>query len=170
MNSKIPWMIVATSIVGSLILAVLFWSKLPDEVASHFGAGGQPDDWMSKEIFVAFMLVLQVGLAGMMCGIGWLVRVLPPSMINIPNREYWLSEDRKEETVRDISMLLAWIAAATSIFMMMVFWLTIDANVNENKQLDTSTMWLSLTVYLVWLFGYLIFKMQKYFRVPTSNA
>jgi hypothetical protein len=34
------------------------WSQLPDRMASHFGAAGQPNGWMSRETSVIFSLVL----------------------------------------------------------------------------------------------------------------
>ena len=85
---SLPWLIVAAALIGSILQAVFFWPHLPDEVASHFNAVGQADGWMSKTAFVAVTLLIQIGLAAMMLGFGWLIKVLPTSMINIPNREY----------------------------------------------------------------------------------
>jgi hypothetical protein len=34
------------------------WNQLPARMASHFGAAGQPNDWMSRQTLVVFSLVL----------------------------------------------------------------------------------------------------------------
>ncbi len=168
MNSKIPWLVVVTAIIGSLILAAVFWAKLPDEMASHFNAAGQPDGWMAKTTFLAVMILVQAGMGGMLYGIGCLIRILPISMVNIPNREYWLADERKDQTLRESESMMAWIAAGTAIFMLAIFWLTLDANIHKEKALDSNATWIVMAVFLVGLFGFLFFKLKKYYRVPSD--
>lgn len=161
-----PWLIVAAALIGSILQAVFFWPHLPDEVASHFNAVGQADGWMSKTAFVAVTLLIQIGLAAMMLGFGWLIKVLPTSMINIPNREYWLADERREQTLGESESLMAWIAAGTAVFMMVIFYLTFDANVGEKKGLNSSASWSCAIVYMVGLLVFCVMRLKKYFRVP----
>lgn len=57
---------IITSLVTLLpmIIGLLLWNKLPAEIATHFGANGQPDDWSSKEFAVfglpLFLLVIHL--------------------------------------------------------------------------------------------------------------
>ena len=161
-----PWLIVAAALIGSILQAVFFWPHLPDEVASHFNAVGQADGWMSKTAFVAVTLLIQIGLATMMLGFGWLIKVLPTSMINIPNRECWLADERREQTLGESESLMAWIAAGTAVFMMVIFYLTFDANVGEKKGLNSSASWSCAIVYMVGLLVFCVMRLKKYFRVP----
>lgn len=163
---SLPWLIVAAALIGSILQAVFFWPHLPDEVASHFNAVGQADGWMSKTAFVAVTLLIQIGLAAMMLGFGWLIKVLPTSMINIPNREYWLADERREQTLGESESLMAWIAAGTAVFMMVIFYLTFDANVGEKKGLNSSASWSCAIVYMVGLLVFCVMRLKKYFRVP----
>jgi uncharacterized membrane protein len=51
-------------LIGILWIAVaIYYPHLPDRVASHFGAGGVPDGWMSKAAFAAFSLVFPIAIA-----------------------------------------------------------------------------------------------------------
>ena len=163
---SLPWLIVAAALIGSILQAVFFWPHLPNEVASHFNAAGQADGWMSKTAFVALTLLIQIGLAAMMLGFGWLIKVLPTSMINIPNREYWLADERREQTLGESESLMAWIAAGTAVFMMVIFYLTFDANVGEKKGLNSSASWSCAIVYMVGLLVFCVMRLKKYFRVP----
>lgn len=163
-----PWLIVATALVGSIAQAIFFWPQLPEKVASHFGAGGQPDGWMSKTNFVAVTLLIQVGIAGVMFGVGRLVNVLPISMVNIPNREYWLAEERREQTLSETESMLAWIAAGTAAFMMVIFYLTFEANVGVNKRLNSTVTWVAIGVYFVWLLLFCVVRLRKYYRIPME--
>jgi len=169
MKSKIPLLILATAIAGSIILPIIYWSQMPDEMATHFDAGGQPDGWMSKGAFAGLLILLQVGLAAMMLGIGRLTRVLPTSILNIPNREYWLAEERREQTLGETESMMAWIAAGTAVFLLFVFWLTFDANTGKEIKLNAFVSWVSVIVFVVGLLGYCFAKIAKYYRVPETS-
>ncbi len=168
MKNGIPWLIVATSLIGSIIQAAVYWPHLHEQVASHFGAGGQADGWMSKVTFVAFTVGLQIGIAVSMLGIGRLIGVLPNSMINIPNKEYWLAKERRTKTLRETIWMMDWIAAGTSVFLLLIFYLAFDANVGENNQLNSFATWGAVVAYTVGLIGFCIVRTMKYYRVPSE--
>ncbi len=61
MDSKPYRTMVALLWLALPLTAVQFWTvwnKLPARMASHFGAAGQPNGWMSRESLVIFSLVL----------------------------------------------------------------------------------------------------------------
>jgi uncharacterized membrane protein len=161
-------LIVATTIVGIILQASLFWVQLPEKMATHFDAGGQPDGWMSKAGFIAFAVLMQAGLAGIMFGVGKLIRVVPASMVNIPNRDYWLTEERREQTFDETESMLAWIAAGTSIFLLVICCLVLDANVGEKKGFSSFSTWVAVVVYLAWLLVFCVLKLRKYYRLPIQ--
>ena len=79
------------------------WSISPLQMAAHFNALGEPDRFVSKPEFfwgqvqTLFVIVL-VSLA-----LRVLFLVIPPNLINMPNRDYWLAPERKEETLGRLS-------------------------------------------------------------------
>src|SRR5436190_6095296 len=64
---------------------------LPERVATHFGPDGLPNGWTARESFVATMALVVVLPVAFMQGIGLVVGRLPPSLINLPTRDYWLA-------------------------------------------------------------------------------
>lgn len=44
--------------VPLLVFPLLFWSRLPDPVATHFGAGGEPDGNLGKIVWVVGTLAV----------------------------------------------------------------------------------------------------------------
>ena len=87
-------------LVAAVHMAV-YYPQLPERMATHFGPNGQADGWMSKSAFTAFFLIMITFMTALMSGIGTLIRVLPPEMINLPNKEYWLAPERRRKRRRD---------------------------------------------------------------------
>lgn len=77
-------------------------SVLPERVAMHFGFNGAPNGCGSLRIHVALMIILQTCMLLLMASLPWIIRKAPREMINIPNRYYWLADERCEETVARI--------------------------------------------------------------------
>jgi hypothetical protein len=76
---------------------------LPDKVATHFGIDGRADGWMSHKGYLLFMISFMVGVSGF---VSFVVGTLPskfPKWTNIPNRDYWLAPERRDESARFLS-------------------------------------------------------------------
>jgi Protein of unknown function (DUF1648) len=56
--------------VGMFLQYRLVWDRLPQSVATHFAANGQPNGWMSRPAAVAFPLIL-VLMVLLVATIGW---------------------------------------------------------------------------------------------------
>ncbi|MEZ6097222.1 MAG: DUF1648 domain-containing protein, partial [Pirellulaceae bacterium] len=142
------WIFLIVTVLVSLIQLAVFLPSMPEEVASHFGVNGQPDGFMSRKSFGTFMLAMNVGLPLFVVGCAYLVRVLPVSLVNLPNREYWLAESRRGDTVRTLEAMLIWIAVASSFLMIGLFQLTYEANQLQQNLNSAATIAL-VGVYMV---------------------
>ena len=45
-----------------MLIGFIFWDKLPDQLATHFGSNGEPDGWSSKTFAVIGLPVLLVAV------------------------------------------------------------------------------------------------------------
>ena len=77
--------------------------QLPETVATHFDAAGRPNGWMPHAQHVRFLLSLGAGLPLFIIALFYSLRFSPASLINIPNREFWLAPERRAQT--DLKML-----------------------------------------------------------------
>jgi ABC-type Fe3+ transport system permease subunit len=161
-----------------ILLAVLylgFFSYLglsgtgmPERVASHFNAAGEPDSWMSRSVHFKFMTVFGTAFPLAILVLCYLVRHLPDSLINIPHREYWLAAERRERSLQDLfrhSILLACLGVA---FMAGVHFLVLQANTRSPVHLPISSLLVvtgGLIVGLLWW----IVTMLRHFRAPDSG-
>lgn len=91
-----------TSLAAVIALAVWQHSQLPARVATHFDFAGRPNGWMARDTQLKAQLGLVLGVAALMQGLAWLIDRMPVELINVPNRDYWFSDERRAES-------LAWV-------------------------------------------------------------
>ncbi|HET7585854.1 MAG TPA: DUF1648 domain-containing protein [Gemmatimonadaceae bacterium] len=102
--------------------------SLPSVVASHFGAGGVADGFMPRDTYIMFMSVVSLGVP---LTVGVLLRQLrriPVSLINIPNRDYWLAPERADASRQYLARHGTIFPALLVVFLCFVHWQVIGAN------------------------------------------
>lgn len=111
--------------------------KLPDRVASHFGASGAANGWMSRDSHVRYMMTFGLVFPLAVPVMCYCVRFLPVGMVNIPRREHWLAPERKRETVDYLFRHAVWLGCLSVCFIAGSHWLVLDANLLSPPQLST---------------------------------
>ena len=114
-------------------------SQLPERVASHFNIQGLPDGWMGRQSFLGVMAAIGTALPLFMVGMTSLHRVFPGG-INLPNRDYWLSPERREDTFVYIQRQGIWIACIFQGWLTVVHFLVVRANVPPHPILGTKSL------------------------------
>jgi hypothetical protein len=104
-----------------LAQAAYYYPLLPGRVASHFGASGLPDAWSSRDSFVRAYLIATGIIAILFPAIGFALKRIPTWLINLPNREYWLSTGRAEETIALLGRRFLWFGSATLLLLLDIF-------------------------------------------------
>jgi len=122
---------------------------LPNCMASHFDAAGNANGRQSKQAF----FTLYAGVTALILVIGFLlpriIRVLPASLINLPNKDYWLAPERRAETLAFFETQFGWFACALYFLLMCVFAEAMRANLRTPPRMSASVSFL--------LVGFLIF-------------
>lgn len=166
--------VIAYSVLAILMLGAvgqIAWQfpQLPAEVASHFGKGGEPDGVMSKAAFTMMMLGLTIGMPVFVVGVTYLTRFMPIELVNIPHREYWLHEDRRESSMRYMEVILVWISIATQLLFIGINWLTFQANM-QKAALNTTSAAFLIAFYLVAIFGCCGWIFWRFRKPPFGEA
>ena len=71
-------------------------------------------------------------------GVPALIGVLPVSLVNVPNKEYWFAPERRESTLAYFRMSFAWFGCALLAFLIFVNELVFRANLETPRQLNTT--------------------------------
>lgn len=167
LRSNASYALVAILVLIGLALHTWYLPQLPEKIAMHFGADGQPNQWMSKWSGTLLLCCVQVGLPILFLGIGIIIKKLPASTINIPNREYWLHPDRRATTLGHVSKMLAWITVLVSLEMIGIVHLTFLSN-RDGKPLNMYWFFTILVFFLAGVFGIAGRSMWR-FRLPMSK-
>ena len=118
-------LVLAALTATALGLYLYYLPRLPDRLATHFGNNGRPNGWMDRDTFRWFYWIMVLGVPIFFAGITALIRVLPPSLVNIPNREYWLAPERRRETLHRMVDLMSLLSAGTMAFLLLLFHATV---------------------------------------------
>lgn len=145
------------------IQAAYFYPQLPEQVAHHFGVSGHPDAWGSKSLLAVLNIGIVVLLGGVFWGIDALLPRLPDSMVNIPNREYWLAPERRTEAQQKLRGMMLWIGVLTLAFLQWIFYKVYRVNLAEPPVL--SSIWTELIIYFIAL-GIVVWRFYRAFRLP----
>ncbi len=144
---------------------VYYYPNLPETVASHFNGLGEPDGWMSRQNCVIFEGVLLLIIIFEFTLLPLVIEKMPNSLLNLPNKNYWLSAERREATFGTIRNNFEWFSVALLSLFTAVNQLVFRANINRENLLSTE-MWLIIGAFLAFTIIWLI-KFIRRFR--TQN-
>jgi uncharacterized membrane protein len=156
-------------LVGFHIGQLLWYApKLPATVASHFDAAGEPDGWMARGVFLAFLGGVSILYLAIFLGVTAVVRRAPAALVNLPHKDYWLAPERAAATRRAINAELFKIAAATQATMIVVTQLVVDVAIGRRRTLSDAFL-VALVVYFGILLWWLVALFRR-FRLPAGTA
>ena len=159
------------ALVWVFTLIVLFfqaWSaydSLPEKMPSHFNFQGQADGYSTKSQFYTLWIFTLALLNTILPSVKLILKVVPSSMINIPNREYWLGvPGRKQEVIANMTNLMVALAVCINIMFFLIF-----ESIRSFALTGTASipMWAPFALLPLIMVGPIVY-LYRAFRVPTS--
>ena len=148
------------------VMNIITWHMLPDRVASHFGKDGQPDGWLSKNSHFFLMQGLYVFMFLMFYFSPVLIFKVPPQSVNLPNRDFWLSPENREQTRQKISNAMYEMGVYIFLFFGFIGYLAFQANQDPPFCLNESIFIIGLCGFFA-LTIYWIIKFMLSFKKPN---
>jgi RNA polymerase sigma factor (sigma-70 family) len=130
-----------TALKITTFAAVLTNAVISQEiVATHFDWAGRPNGWMTHSHYLLFSLIVGCGLPMSLAVFGYFLRFLPINRFTfkIPNRDYWLAPERRNEMFNYLFRHCLWLACLMAIFMVGIQLLVIQANHQTPPHLSIS--------------------------------
>ena len=155
-------MIVTTALV-CIVQMVYWYDKLPLIVPSHFDGQGNVDGEMGRGAFYALFAGMHLLFLGGFLVLAHFLKKLPDSMINCPNKDYWLAPERREQSVDFNAQFLVATGWITSWLMIGCFQLSALVGIGKRNSIEPEFVWmigLYLAVIIVMCVG-LFLRFQK---------
>lgn len=165
----------ATRIANGLFFAIVLMAivqcvsefpLLPDRVASHFGLSGMPNGWMTKSQFFTVYAVMLLPALAVEFWVARRIAKTPGARINLPNKEFWLAHERREETFAYFESFFAWYGCALLLLLVYVMGLAMRANLDSSPRLPTGPTVMAITAFLAFNVGAVI---AVYRRFSTTR-
>ncbi|HSB35452.1 MAG TPA: hypothetical protein VLH41_01165, partial [Thermoanaerobaculia bacterium] len=106
-------------------------------------------------------------IAALFIGMPALLKSTPASLINLPNKGYWLAPERREETMERLASSFDVFACGTVLFLLVLFELTSLASRGGN--LATNYFLPVLVSYLVFSAGWTVALIRSFSSVPDER-
>lgn len=147
-NSRLPSVVFVFLALLGVLQARNFAATMPPLVATHFGGSGAPNGWQSQAAFFTTEAVM-LGVAVLLAfGVSRLIGVLPVSMLNLQNKEFWLAPERHEQTLAFFKAQFAWFGCAFLAFLLVVNDLVYRANLTHPRQLNSGAFVTAMIAFL----------------------
>ena len=145
-----------------------YWQTYPEVIASHFAAGGQANGWMTRELNLVFSVGMLVLMCLMFVNIPALLNRTPVRLISFPNRDFWFSDERKQQTLTVIAIWFHFYGALVVGFLVLIFHLVYLANQQSPPQLNEQ---LFIPVFSGFIIATFIWVLALYrrFRKPGNH-
>jgi uncharacterized membrane protein len=88
-------------VLGWVLFAGYVWqtsADLPERVATHFGANGAPNGWMTRAGHVRFTVLMGIGSSAFVVAVFALIGWMGDAVVNVPHKDYWLVPERRQAT------------------------------------------------------------------------
>ena len=159
MDSRLPRVLYFVMVLLAAIYFSLLYAKLPEVVATHFSANGTPGNWQPKSGFLGMFVLMSVVPAVLVFGVPALIKALPPSLVNLLNKEYWLSEERADETQEFLGAWFGWFGCAVYFMILFAMNYAMQANLHPGERPSAETM--------MWMvYGFAGFTLVWVLRIP----
>jgi len=169
-DARLPRLLFVVLAVGAAVYFSSYYPQLPDVVASHFNGRGVANGWQSKPAFFGFFVAMSVLAAGVGFGIPRMIATLPPQLINLPNKRYWLAPEHLAETMEFLGAYFAWFGCAVLLIMILSFDYAIQSNLHPNNRPDISRMWYILAGFSAFLVLWIARMFMRFGRPPEEDS
>ncbi|HVP88823.1 MAG TPA: DUF1648 domain-containing protein [Casimicrobiaceae bacterium] len=123
--------------------------SLPAVVATHFDLAGRVTGAMSRASYLVFISLMTFAVPLFVAVLNAVLPRFVPRLARIPARDYWLAPERRDETLASIAASGTFLACMIAAFMIGLHLLLVEANTRKPPTMDSSYLWLLLSVFIV---------------------
>ncbi len=128
---KLFWLLV----LAAGLHIIYYYPLLPGRVVSHFDAYGRPNGWSCKTVFFSIYAGVVILIAVLRTATRLSFGKIPVSLVNLPNKDYWLAPERRRESLSVVTKYMSGFWTATLLLLICTMHLAIRANLGWSQGL-----------------------------------
>jgi uncharacterized membrane protein len=160
--SKTRWILLIV-VAAFVVQAFVLYQGLPDVVATHFDGAGNPNGWMTRGLFFVFEAGLLILVVGEFMMVPRFISRMPRSLINMPNKDYWLSPEHRQETSQIIRSYFEVFGAVVVLLFIVVNQFVYKANIDRANL--PPTMWVVMVAFLVFVAIWVVKLIREFTKI-----
>jgi len=153
-------------VVAAIAFVWLSSRSLPPLVASHFGASGAANGFMPRSVYTWFMTGIIAVVPSLLVFLPNLTMSRPGARFNLPNKNYWLAPERRQETVEYLCGTARRFGYSLVGFMAYAHWLVVKANTVQPPTLSNEWFVGGLALFVVAAGGLVVGVLRRFGRTP----
>jgi uncharacterized membrane protein len=169
MNSSFPKLCFVLLALYAAIHFSLYYPQLPDVVQSHFNSQGSANGWQTKAVFFFFFLGATVLATVIAFAIPAIIRSVPTEIINLPNKNYWLSLEHRAASFEFLSAWFAWLGCAIFLVIIFTFDYAVQSNLHPDHRLNPTHFVYVLVAFLAFTFISIIRICLRFSRLSQDS-
>ncbi len=169
-KTLVPAIVLGVLCVGYVIFIADSAKLLPERVATHFGANGQPNGWMERQTYLHFISILGLSLAFLMAGLGFVLGMMQARLKPAATRAGTTTK-RLNQNVSWLCGDMLWLACLILCFIAGTHYLTIEANRSHPAQLPMISLAILMAAFGAGMISWtllLIFHLTRKSRSPSA--
>ena len=170
MNARLPKALYLLLAISAGAYFRHYYPLLSQVMASHFDARGIPNGWSSKQAFFGIFAGMTLLAAVLVFGVPKIIAFTPRQLINLPNKEYWLSPEQRAASMEFLSGWFAWFGFAVYAVIVVAFDYAVQNNLQASAGPNPIRLWLMLAFLGVFTVVWTIRLFGRFGRVPRKSA
>lgn len=153
-----------------LAMAALYvWTStgsMPEIVASHFNGAGAANGYMPRDFYRYFMLFFVTLFPALVTLAPTFTYRNPKARLNLPNREYWLAPERREQSIAYLTNFSYRTGYGLVALLVYMHWVVMKANEHQPAGLPAVWFISGLVMFVAYILWQVIAMALHFRKVP----
>jgi uncharacterized membrane protein len=167
-DARVPRNIFLAILAAGILQCLHDFPLLPERVASHFGASGNANGWMTKSQFLITYAVVIVPALVLEFRMTRRIDRAANKRLNLPNKEYWLAPERRAETLAYLERFFAWYGCALLALEVLAMGLAMRANFQSPPALPTGPIVLAIVAFVLFNIASIAAVRRRFSKLPQT--